>query len=635
MLRDIKQQSSGLGFKIIMALIIISFVFWGVGNSLISSGNDSAATVNGEKISITDFNQANQASRNRMIQQFGDNLGTEYFDSVNFKRGVLNQLINAELLKQEAEKFDYDVAPATIKSYIESSPGLQIEGKFSKEAYANYLAQVNKSAELLQRDIKKEIKGSALPQMIAQSSFSLKSEVENQYSLTKQKRNFDYLELSSKDYESKVSVTDEEINDHYKEFGQDYMTTEKVSVNYIELSIADLLSDIEINDDEILTYYDIKKETLMTAEKRKAQHILLPINDNEEEVKAEIEKVAARINKGEDFSKIAKEVSQDPGSAKDGGDLGWVAKGDMVEAFDEKLFSMAAGDISEPVLSTFGYHLIKLTEIKSPEIPLLEEIKDTLIAELKEEKAEELFLTKADELSTFIVDSDNVLELASEDSGLAIKSTDLFENRKGLGIAANQNFSTAAYSDAVKVDNETSEMIDLGENHIAYIHIKEHVLPEIKPLEEVSQSISSKLTTEKSIALVKQEAISYVDQIKAGDKTLSEIAAELNKTVVEAKDVARVGSNEPANLVKNVFSLKLDSENPQTTYVESSNNAFAIVKFNSIVDAALSDLNEDERTSMSSQIQRTVSNSEITNITSNLREEASISINEKIFEEAQ
>jgi len=635
MLRDIKQQSSGLGFKIIMALIIISFVFWGVGNSLISSGNDSAATVNGEKISITAFNLANQASRNRMVQQFGDNLGTEYFDSENFKRGVLNQIVNSELLKQQAEKFEYDVAPSTIKNYIESSPGLQIEGKFSKEAYANYLAQVNKSAELLQRDIKEEIKGSALPKLISQSSFALKSEVESQYTLAKQMRSFDYISLSSSDYEDKISITEDEIGNHYKEFGQDFLTPEQVSVNYIELSTTDLLIDIEITDEEIQTYYDAKKETLMTAEKRKTQHILLPVNDNAEEVKIEIKKIAERINKGEDFSEVAKEVSQDPGSAKDGGDLGWVAKGDMVEAFDEKLFSMNEGDISDPVLSTFGYHIIKLSEVKSPEVPVIEDIKETLISELKEEKAEELFLNKADELSTTVIDADNVLELAAEDSGLEIKSTELFEIGRGLGIAANNNFSSAAFSDAIKVDGETSEMIDLGENHIVYIHIKEHVLPEIKSLEEVSQIISSKLTTEKAIELVKNETTNYVNQISAGEKSLLEIATELEKTVIEAKDVTRVGSSEPVNLVKNVFSLKLNSENPKTTLVESSNNSFAIVEFKSIASSDLNGLTEDESASIATQIERTASNSEITNMTNTLRNDASININEKIFEEVQ
>lgn len=633
MLRDIKEQSSGLGFKIIMGLIIISFVFWGVGNSLISSGNDSAATVNGEKISITDFNQANQSQKNRMKSQFGDNLGAEYFDTENFKRGVLNQIVNSKLLKQEAEKFDYDVSPITIKNYIESSPGLQIEGVFSKEAYANYLRQSNKSAELLQRDIKQDLIGTAIPKMVTQSVFSLKSEVENQFKLTKQKRSFNYLELASKDYHDKVTVTDEEISNHYTEFGSEYMTTEQVSVNYIELSTADLLADIDVTDEEIMTFYEAKKDTLMTAEKRKAQHILLPVSDNAEDVKVEIEKIAARIANGEDFGDVAKEVSQDPGSAKDGGDLGWVSKGDMVEAFDAKLFSMSAGEISEPVLSSFGYHIIQLSEVKSPEVPTLESIKEDLVAELKADKAEELFLNKADELSTFIVDSDNVLELASEDSGLVIKTTELFARGRGVGIAANQNFSTSAFADAIKLDGETSDMIDLGENHIAYIHIKEHVVPVIKSLEEVTEAISNKLKAEKSLEMVKKEVVALVESINAGEKTMSDIATELEKTVVEAKDIERVGSKEPFNLVKNVFSLKLNTEDSKITYVESSSNAFAIVDLKSIVVAELTALTEDETKTISTQIERTVSNNELTNITANLRDSASISVNEKIFEE--
>ena len=633
MLRDIKEQSSGLGFKIVMGLIIISFVFWGVGNSLISANNDSAAVVNGEKITITDFNQANQSQKNRLKSQFGDNVGSEYFDSENFKRGVINQIVNSELLKQQAEKFDYDVSPSTIKNYIEASPGLQIEGVFSKEAYANYLAQVNKSAELLQRDIKEDIKGTALPAMINQSAFSLKTEVENQYMLSKQKRNFSYVEIASKDFEDKVTVSDEEINNHYNEFGSEYMTLEQVSVNYIELSISDLTEDVDVNDEEIQTYYDARKETLMTAEKRKASHILLPVNNDADSVKLEIEKIAARIANGEDFSDVAIEVSQDPGSAKDGGDLGWVAKGDMVEAFDERLFTMASGEISEPVLSSFGYHIIKLSEVKSPEIPTLESLKDDLVLELKQDKAEELFLSKADELSTLIVDADNVLEIASEDSGLTLKSTELFSRGMGTEIAANANFSTAAFSDAIKLDEEISDMIDLGDNHIAYIHINEYIQPAIKELDAVKESIVTKLKSEKALDMAKLKTSEYVEAINSGEKSLSDVVAELTKTVVEANEVERVGSSHPFNLVKNVFSLKLIDNAPLITSVDSSSDSMAIVEIKSIIAVDAKGLTEEERKTINTQIQRTVSNNELSNLTANLRNDASININEKIFEE--
>jgi len=632
MLRDIKQQSSGLGFKIIMGLIIISFVFWGVSGSLMSSANDGAATVNGEKISIDKFNQANQAQKSRMTSQFGDNIGLEYFESENFKRGVMNQLVDAELLRQQAQKFDYDVAPAKIKEYIESSPGLQIDGKFSMEAYANFLAQVNKSAELLQRDIKEDIQSAAFPQLVSTTAFSLQTEIEQQYKLSKQKRDFDYIELASKDYEDKVEISDEEITNHYSEFGQEYKTQEQVSVNYIELSAADLGSEIEVTDEDIQQSYEDKKESLMTAEKRKTQHILLSVNKgNEDEVKAKIDKIAERIKAGEDFAEVAKEVSEDPGSAKNGGDLGLVAQGDMVEAFDEKLFSMQEGEVSEPILSTFGYHIIKLNKIQSPEVPKLEDIKATLIEELKKSKAEELFLTRSGELDTLIVDSDNVIEIAAEDSGLELKSTELFAQGRGLGIAANANFSKTAFSDLIKIDEETSGMIDLGENHIAYLHIKEYKPSVIKPLEEVKEQITNKIKSEKAMDLVKQEAENYAKQINDKEKDLAAIALELGKEVVEARDVERVGSKQPFNLVKNVFKLKND-EQKAANVVESSSLSVALVELKKVTEADLSALTEDEKKNIATQIERTASNNEMQNLSKELRENASISINDRVFE---
>ncbi len=631
MLRDIKQKSSGLFAKIVMGLLIIAFGFWGVSGSLLMANNDSAANVNGKKITINDFNVAVQNTKNRLSSQFGDNLGSDYFDSENFKRGVLNQLIDSELLRQEAEKFSYDVSPTRVKDYIESIPGFQLDGKFSPEAYASYLSQVNKSAELLERDIKDDIKGSAMVNMLGKSAFNIDSEINTQYKYSKQKRDFDYVEISSKDYEKEIEVSDEEIASHYKEFSSDYMTPEQVSINYIELSVTDILPEIELTEEEIKDSYESRKDSLKIPEKRKAQHILLPVSNNAEEIKKQIDNVAKRIANGEDFSEVAKEVSKDPGSASSGGDLGWVSPGDMVEAFDKKLFSMKAGEVSEPVLSKFGYHLIKLNEIKAPKIPALEEIKDQIITDLKQEKASEQFLSKADELDTAIIDSDNSLDLAAEATHLEVKSTELFALGRGVGIAANPKFSQVAFSDAVKTDNEISEMVDLGENHVAYLHINEHKLPKVKELSEVTDVIKNKLIAEKSHELAKNKVAEFIKLINSGEKTLAEIAQSISKEVIEAKEVGRTGSKQPFKLVQEVFSLKMDNEKSVHS-VDASTNSLAVVELKAINNADTTSITDDEKAGIRSQIERTVSNAEISNIVKSLKEDASIVINEKIFE---
>ncbi len=631
MLRDIKQKSSGLGFKIIMALIIISFVFWGVTGSLMQTGSDVAAKVNGEVISIQDYNVALSNTQNRYKTQFGDNIGSEFFETENFKKNVLGQLIDSELMRQEAAKFDFDVSPDAVREYLESIPSFQVDGKFSKDAYISYLTQVRKSAELLERDIKDDIKSSAFPKLVSATTFALNSEVENQYRLDKQKRSFNYVELSNKDFEDKVTVSDDEIQSHYKEFSKDYMTQEQVAVNYIELSTADLLDKAEVSEEELKKYYEAKKDTLANPEKRKAQHILLTVKDNKEEVKKQIDAIAKRLKDGEDFATVAKEVSQDPGSAKNGGDLGMVAPGDMVEAFDKKLFSMKVGEVSEPILTNFGYHIIKLNEIKQAAIPSMEELRTQLTDELKQDKASDLFLAKADELATQIVDADNVLELAAEASGLDMKSTELFARGRGTGVAANPNFMKIAFSDAIKIDNEVSEMVDLGENHIAYVQIKEHLKPTVKPLADVKEAIKNKLIADKANELMQQEVKKLVASINAQEKTLAAVAKDLNKEVIEAKDVQRVGSKQPFQLVKNVFELAFDKDKKEVEEVASASNKIAIVALQSVVQGDASSIKEDDKTRIASQLERTASNNEMATVIKHLKDEASIYINDKIF----
>ena len=632
MLRDIKQKSSGLGFKIVMALIIISFVFWGVTGSLMQAGSDVAAKVNGEVISITDYNQALSNTQNRYKSQFGDNIGSEFFETENFKKGVMSQLVDSELLRQEAAKFDFDVSPKAIKEYISSVPAFQIDGKFNEDAYINYLNQVRKSASLLERDVEDDLKSSAFPQMVTSSTFALEYEISNQYKLDKQKRNFDYVELTSSNFEDKVSATDEEIDAHYKEFSKDYMTQEQVSVNYIELSTKDLLDQAEVSEGELERYYEAKKSSLTNPEKRKAQHILLTVKDgNKDEIKKQIDEIAKRLKDGENFEEVAKEISQDPGSAKSGGDLGMIAPGDMVEAFDKKLFSMNIDEISEPVLSNFGYHIIKLNEIKPPEIPSLDESRITLTNELKKEKASDLFLSKADELSTQVIDADNVLELAADASSLEMKATELFARGRGTGIAANPNFMKTVFTDAIKVENEVSEMIDLGENHIAYVQIKEHLAPTVKPLEEVKESIKKKLISEKAINLMREEVKKLVSVINAKEKTLEVVAKDLGKEVVVAENIERVGSKQPFQLVKNVFALSLNKDDSQVKEIESAANKIAIVQLNSILDGDSSAMTEEDKTRLSSQLERTSSNNELATVITYLKDDASVYINDKIF----
>ncbi|HFC30106.1 MAG TPA: hypothetical protein ENJ44_03575, partial [Oceanospirillales bacterium] len=399
-----------------------------------------------------------------------------------------------------------------------------------------------------------------------------------------------------------------------------------------ELSTNDLLDEVEVTEDELKSYYDAKKDTMATPEKRKAQHILLTLNDtNKEEVKKQINEIAKRIKDGEDFAQVAKEVSQDPGSAKSGGDLGIVAPGDMVEAFDKKLFSMKAGEVSEPVLTNFGWHIIKLNEIIPGATPSLDEVREQLTNELKKDKASDLFLTKADELSTQIIDADNVLEVAAEASSLEMKSTELFTLGRGTGIAANPNFMKTAFSDVIKNDNEVSEMIDLGENHIAYIQIKDHEIPKVKPLEEVKEVIKKKLINEKASALMREESKKIVDSINAKEKTMEQVAKDLGKEVVVANDIERVGSKQPFQLVKSVFNLTLNQKDNAVQEVESAANKVAIVEMKAITDGDVSQMKEEDKARIASQLERSSSNNELSSVVKYLKDDASIFINDKIF----
>src|SRR5690606_23105043 len=300
-------------------------------------------------------------------------------------------------------------------------------------------------------------------------------------------------------------------------------------------------------DEDAVTYYEEKKERFKKPEQRQAAHIL--INDDDE-AKETLATIQSRLDAGDSFADLAKEFSQDAGSADQGGELGLVASCEMVEAFDEALFSIQAGTVSEPVKSEFGYHIIKLEAINEAQIPDFESVKSDIIQDLQAKQAQTLFLDRANELSGLVLDSQSGLQQAAEATDLTVKTTDFFARSGGVDIAANPEFVKMAYSSLVKDDLLNSDVVNLSDTHIAFIHMNEINPAALKPRSEVSEGIKDQLATEKSAQQAKQLAESILEQAKQTD--WSELADENDLTVVEARDVKRTGSNHPFTVVKEV-----------------------------------------------------------------------------------
>ncbi|WP_223789449.1 SurA N-terminal domain-containing protein [Marinicella meishanensis] len=632
MLTWIRKKSTGLFMTIVMILLIAAFALWGVGDYFTQSSNDQLATVNGETITYTEFNRQFATQRQNMIAQYGQGMDPSVFDSPMMRRQYLEQMIDRELIKQIAQGNGYTVTAADLKRTIEEAPAFKDEnGQFDKTLYAAFLSQTNQSAQLLQMKLADDQASAALNELFTTTAFITPFESRKMAHLNKQTRDFEYVTVSPADFMAQVTVSEEELQAHYDENSAQYMTEEQVAVNYIEIKAEDLAGEIVVTDAEALSYFEDNKAQYTTPEQRLTSHILVNKDGSEEEVLQELQdKLAA----GEDFAELAKTYSQDPGSAEQGGDLGWVLPGDMVEAFNDALFAMEAGTVSEPVETQFGWHLIQLNEVRAEAEPVFEAVQADIVQALQASQSETVFLEKVTEVSEAALDAFSGLDQVAINTGFELKTSELFSRNGGAdAVTANVEFVKAAFSPNVKEQLNNSDAIYLSDTHVAFIHINEIKDPEVRPLAEVKGSIEAQLKSDKAESAADEMANTLVELFEAGEQTLAEVAADYEKTAQNAEAVARVGSSLPFNLVKNVFELGRPAAGERQAHVLSGNgNDKVVVNLIAVNDVELDAV--EDLAAESVQLNRNIRNNEQQLLLQALREAGSVTINEDLLNQA-
>ena len=613
---------------IVMGILILAFALWGVGDYFSQSSSDSLATVNGETITYSEYSNQFATYRQNMMNQYGDQLGPDFFDSPMMRRNFLESMINSELYRQAAFDNGYTVTAEQIRSILSDVEIFQnADGQFDRELYAGYLAQTNQSAQALQSRIINEEAAQALNQLFDETAFMTPKEAKNIAVLRNQTRDFDYFLIEASQFNEDVTVSEEEIKAYYDSNSDQFMTEEMVKVDYIELDAEQVANQIDVSEQDALASYEENKERFEKAAQRKASHILINDDDQAQDTLKEIQD---KLDQGESFADLAKEYSQDPGSADQGGDLGLVSPGDMVEEFDEALFNMEAGQVSEPVKTQFGYHIIQLQEVKEARIPPFEEVKADIVQELQAKQAQTLFLDKANELSGLVLDAQSGLTQPAEATDLTVKTTEFFPRSGGEGVAANPEFVKMAYTPMVKEDLLNSDVVNLSDTHIAFIHMNQVKPAEVKPYEEVKDTIKTRLVSEKSADRAQQLAQDILAKAQQDNLDLNDMTDDFDVSLVAARDVKRTGSNHPVNLVKGVFQLMGPEKTDDTVHVVNSNsNDVAVVQILAVKspDAdSLTELNQD-----AAQLERNIKTNEAQLLLQAMRQSAEISINEELL----
>src|ERR1700723_3278536 len=555
MLQTIHDRLKGWVAGVVLGAIALVFVFWGINWTL--SAPTYAAKVNGSEISPNEVRQTYQQQLAQIERQSNAPLDDAMRNEI--KQRVLEQYVASEALVTPADDLGYRVRGAELLAEMAKVPALQGEG--GKFDYAHALAVLNAQGrspaeieELFRRDAKLRQLDSAL----SASSFATPTEMKEFRALTRQQRELAWLTVSAAKYAEQATPDDAAVKAYYDAHKADYMTPETVNLRYVELSLEQLESKISVDDAQPKAYYEEQKtktpDRFLQAEQRRVRHILLPVNDPKEDaaVKLKAEGILKRAQGGEAFSKLAKEFSQDPGSAAQGGDLGWSEKKIFVGPFADAAFSMKVDEIRGPVKTQFGYHILKLDGIQPPAVKTFEQSKAELETEYKRNEAERLFNNAQDQLADAALQNATDIESVAKKAGLTVQDIANFSRNDGGGALGKvPAVIDAAFSQDV-LDGRLSPMVEVEKGRGVVLRATDHKLPQQKPLDEVRNDVVAAWKKQRGMELAAAAAADAVKRLQGGE-SWDTVAKSLEQAVVPPKFVSRSDQQVPLEIRTTAF----------------------------------------------------------------------------------
>jgi peptidyl-prolyl cis-trans isomerase D len=574
MLDFLRQQIKSPIFQAIIIIIVLVFLFWvpqmGSGNN-----RDSVAVVNGEPISFSSFTRDYNQMVDRLREQFQGNLPSDFVEKFGVKNQVLQRLIRDELLLQGATKMGIHVSNWEIQEQIKHQEYFLTDGVFDKKKYNDLLAQNNLSAKKYEASQRVAILRHKATQAL--SIFAVLTEWETttrfQYYLNEIKLNYGIL--TPELFKDQVDLNEDKISEYFDTHKDNYKTAPEIKLSYLSFSLADAMAKIDIKDEAVKKYYEINKAEYSKPEQRKARHILLETDgSNDAAQKTKAEEILQKLKNGGDFAALAKEFSADPSSRNNGGELGLFSKGQMVPAFEKSVFTLQKNQISDPVKTRFGYHIIQLLEIHPAQVTPLAEVKASIIATIKKDQAKGKAFEEAGTAYEKIFQAGSLATYAQQEN-ISLQETDFFTQDQPAAPFKNRVQLLAKAFQLKK--GELSSMI---ESHDGYyiLYVTDRIEPKIPELETVRDAVVQDFTTAEATIIAKNTATAILTVAKEEglEAALSAKNIEMKTSPWFSRRQSST-SNLPDNITMAGFSLSSANQYPEKVLVH--NNKFYVIGF--------------------------------------------------------
>ncbi len=557
MLQIIRDRAQGFLAWVIVLLISIPFALWGINEYIGGGGEVTVAKVNGNEISQQALQRELFRQRQQIQQALGGRLDPALFPEERLRSQVLEQMIQRELLIQAAQNSGLRIADAHLGSYIRSAPDFQQEGQFSPELYERILSREGMSPGMFEISVRQDLLTAQLQAGLILTTFSTGHEQDAYRRLLGQQRDVGFVVVPLQRFEEAVEVSEEAVERFHEENGDLFRLPERVSVDYLELSVDGIAAGINVGEQELRERYEAQIANYRKPEERHLRHILLAAEPDDSDSAVAARKQADELREqllaGASFEELAKEYSDDPGSAESGGDLGFLSPGMLDAAFEKAAFSLEQGALSEPVRSAFGYHLIRVEAVRGGEVSPFDEVRGRILDEVKRERAGQQFYEQAEQLANLAYEFPDSLEEAAVRLGIEVQTSEPFGRQGGEGVFADPRVSAVAFSEEVLESGYNSEPIDISNDHQVVLRVRERFPAARRPLAEVREQIEARLRRDGAVDEAQQLADAMLARLRSGESP--EAVAQAEGLEWKRVTAERTGDELPPALAGSVFAM--------------------------------------------------------------------------------
>jgi len=619
MLTKIREKAQGAFAWGILIIICVPFVLWGIQN-YIDTGKEAAVASVGSK----DFYQRDV---NKAYEQYSQSFQGMGIDEKTLRAQSLKKLIKDEVLLQYVNSKGLVTSDNTARDFIKGLEYFQVDGKFDDKQYKALLSSQRISSNEFVNRIKNALIMEQFQQSIVDSAFATPYDVESFFKIQNQQRDVEYVTVGLQQVPDQPS--EKEIAAYYQQHQDLYQVPEQMSVEYVELSLGEIAKTVVVTDEKLKAFYEEQKDQYSTVERRKISHILFAAKDKANE-KAALEKAlkAKKELASKDFAKLAAEVSDDKLTAKNGGDLGLFNAGSMEKSFEDVASKLKLGEVSDPVKSAFGYHLIKVTELVPAVVKPFDSVKDEVTKAYQKAQAEDIFYEAGEKLTEMSYENPDNLKTVADALKLTINKSSLFSKDKGEGIAAEEKIRSAAFAEEVLQGNNSAP-IELGNERLVVLRLLEHKPAATRDLATVKPEVIAVLLKDKAKQLTIEKAKAIKARLQKGE-AIKALAAENKLELKSVSGLMRGKGTLPAQLTDAIFKAAKPVAGKPTIFMAAMpSDEQVVVSLSKVTPGVMTEEEKKQMELAKKNIGKAFGDTEFNAMINSLQAEADVSVSTK------